>query len=110
MNPSSFSYLINGGNTFAFLCSGLSYSLAFAAVGKISGAHLNSALTLSSAIWKNTAWKAVPFYLLGQTLGAVCGMALVYTLQIDAIREVDIKKPYKAALIMISSPQSSTYR
>ena len=43
--------------------------------GPISGAHLNPAVTLSSAWQRHTAWREVPVYVTAQTGGAVAGVA-----------------------------------
>ena len=110
MDPTNFSYLLEGDLTFAYICTGLAYTFAFAIVGKVSGGHMNPALTIASAIWKKTTWKAVPFYLAGQAIGSLCGIALVYTLQIDAIREIDLKKALVAPRIMISNSYTSVYK
>lgn len=41
--------------------------------GKISGAHFNPAVTISDALMKGIAWRDVPFYIIGQTVGAIVG-------------------------------------
>ncbi len=43
------------------------------ALGNISGAHLNPAVTLGLAVTRKFSWKAVPTYVLFQLLGAVLG-------------------------------------
>ncbi|MBU7599857.1 aquaporin family protein [Streptomyces sp. XM4193] len=43
----------------------------------LSGAHLNPAVTVGIAI-KEGAWDKVPFYFLGQMIGAIIGATLVY--------------------------------
>jgi len=43
------------------------------ALGNISGAHLNPAVTLGSAVIGKFSWRAVPVYLLFQLVGAVLG-------------------------------------
>jgi len=48
------------------------------AVGRISGGHLNPAVTLGLAIAGKFAWRQVPGYIAGQLLGAFLGAALVW--------------------------------
>lgn len=44
----------------------------------LSGAHLNPAVTVGLAITEGDAWGKVPFYFLGQMIGAMIGAALVW--------------------------------
>jgi glycerol uptake facilitator protein len=53
-------------------------AIAVYAVGRISGAHLNPAITLSLALVGKFAWGDVPRYLLAQFLGAFLGAVLVW--------------------------------
>ena len=58
-----------------------------ASVAAPSGAHLNPAVTLGLAVAKKVGWDKVPFYLIGEFLGAIIGAMLcwaVYKLQFDA--------------------------
>lgn len=48
------------------------------AAGKVSGAHLNPAVTLGLAATGQFDWAKVPLYLTGQMLGAMLGAGLVY--------------------------------
>jgi glycerol uptake facilitator protein len=45
--------------------------------GPFSGAHLNPAVTLGLAVQGATPWDKVPFYLVGEFVGAMIGAALV---------------------------------
>src|SRR5581483_12168246 len=47
-------------------------------VASVSGAHLNPAVTLGLAVAGNVDWAAVPFYIIGQFIGAFIGAILVY--------------------------------
>jgi glycerol uptake facilitator protein len=57
---------------------GLAVAMAVYAVGRISGAHLNPAITLSLALVGKLPWSQVPAYLGGQFLGAFSGAVLVW--------------------------------
>ncbi|MEE8116104.1 MAG: MIP/aquaporin family protein [Gemmatimonadales bacterium] len=56
----------------------LAVAMAVYAVGRISGAHINPAVTLGLASIGSLAWTQVPVYLVGQMVGAVIGAVLVY--------------------------------
>ena len=59
---------------------GWALAVAFAvyAVGRISGAHLNPAVTVALAASGQFDWAQVPAYVLGQVSGAFLGACLVY--------------------------------
>lgn len=57
---------------------GLAVAMAAYAVGPISGAHLNPALTVGMALLGTFPWADVPAYIAAQFLGAMAGAALVY--------------------------------
>lgn len=57
---------------------GLAVTLAIYAVGKISGAHLNPAVTLALAWSGSFGWELVPGYILAQFAGAFSGAVLVW--------------------------------
>jgi len=56
----------------------MAVAMAVYAVGGISGAHLNPALTLALALTGDFPWADVPSYMLAQMLGAFLGACLVY--------------------------------
>lgn len=57
---------------------GLAVTLAIYAVGKISGAHLNPAVTIAFAIKGDFAWSNVVGYVTAQLAGAVVGAVIVW--------------------------------
>ncbi|MFB5266871.1 MIP/aquaporin family protein [Paenibacillus enshidis] len=57
---------------------GLAVAFAVYAVGGISGAHLNPAVTLALAFQGTFPWAEVPGYIIAQLLGAMVGATLVY--------------------------------
>lgn len=56
----------------------LAVTFAVYAVGQLSGAHLNPAVTLALAATGQFDWANVGTYIVGQMLGAMLGAALVY--------------------------------
>ncbi|CAN1848241.1 unnamed protein product [Linum perenne] len=60
---------------------------AIYAVGHISGAHFNPAVTVALAAIRRLPWKEVPMYVLGQLLGATLGSL---TLKVLFHRQTDI--------------------
>lgn len=55
------------------LAFGLALVAVVAAIGHVSGAHVNPAVTLGLAATGKFPWKSVPFYLGAQLVGAVLG-------------------------------------
>ncbi len=56
----------------------LGVAMAVYAVGRISGAHLNPAVTLGLAAVGKLPWNEVPTYIMGQMVGAFLGAVLVW--------------------------------
>ena len=57
---------------------GFAVCVAVYLVGYLSGAHLNPAITFAFALNQQTPWELVPFYFLGQMIGAFLGGCLVW--------------------------------
>ncbi|HEX4568269.1 MAG TPA: MIP/aquaporin family protein [Vicinamibacterales bacterium] len=57
---------------------GVAVALAVYAVGRISGAHLNPAVTIALATIGSFPWQRVPGYIAAQMLGAIGGAVLVW--------------------------------
>jgi MIP family channel proteins len=55
------------------LAFGLALAAVVAAVGHVSGAHVNPAVTLGMAATKKFPWQYVPHYVVAQLVGAVLG-------------------------------------
>ena len=68
----------NSGWIVITLAWGLAVAIGAYSVGRISGAHLNPAVTLGFAIIGKTPWEQVFTYLSGQFIGAFIGAVLVY--------------------------------
>lgn len=70
--------IVNGGYTNITLCWGLAVTMGIYIAGKISGAHLNPAVTLTMAVYRGFSWAKVLPYCAVQVIGAFLGAALVY--------------------------------
>jgi glycerol uptake facilitator protein len=57
---------------------GLGVAVAVYAVGQISGAHINPAVTLALAFTGDFPWSDVPNYILAQMIGAFIGACIVF--------------------------------
>jgi len=68
---------------------GFAVAVAVYAVGRISGAHLNPAVTVALASIGKFAWADVPMYILGQFIGAFVGAAIVWLHFLPHWRETD---------------------
>jgi glycerol uptake facilitator protein len=65
------------GISFAF---GLVIAAMVYALGKVSGCHINPAVTFALATTKRFPWREVPAYWFGQVLGAVLGAFAIWAL------------------------------
>jgi len=68
---------------------GLGVFVAVFMVGKISGAHLNPAVSVALAVAGKFDWNLVPGYVIAQTLGAMTGSFLVYQLYYDHFKQTE---------------------
>ncbi len=80
---------IHGGFTNVTFAWGLGVTMGIYIAGKISGAHLNPAVTLAVAIFRDFSWRKVLPYCVAQTAGAFAAAALVYWNYHPAFRAVD---------------------
>ncbi|MCR6488555.1 aquaporin family protein [Amycolatopsis sp. OK19-0408] len=96
----------NNGHDAGFLFINFGWAFAVftgASIAAPTGAHLNPAVTLGLAISGKTAWADVPFYFIGEMVGAILGAVLcwaAYKLQFD-----DHPEPENTLGIFSTAPQ-----
>lgn len=74
----NFSYAKGSGWVITTIGWGLSVTFGIYAVGTISGAHINPAVTTSLALAGEISWNIVPGYILAQVLGGIFGATLAW--------------------------------
>jgi glycerol uptake facilitator protein len=80
---------------------GMAVALGVYVAGGISGAHINPAVTLALAVFRDFPWRKVPGYMAAQVLGAFTAAALLYLNYKQAINA------YEAANHITRGEQSS---
>ena len=81
--------VVNGGTTNINLAWGLAVMLGVFVSAKISGAHLNPAVTLAWAVFRGFSWSKVAPYFLAQIAGAFSGAAIVFFSYREAFLKFD---------------------
>ena len=66
---------------------GFAVTAAILAVGSISGAHLNPAVTVAMAVWRGFAWRDVVPYVASQLAGAMLAAAALNVIFSEQLRE-----------------------
>jgi glycerol uptake facilitator protein len=90
--------IVNGGFTNITFAWGLGVTMGCYVAGRISGAHLNPAVTLSLAVFRDFPWRKVAPYTVAQTLGAFCAAALVYWNYLPAFQAADPNLDHTAGI------------
>jgi len=70
--------VVHGGYTNITIGWGVGVTMGVYVAGKVSGAHLNPAVTLALALFRGFPWRKVIPYSVAQTAGAFAGAALVF--------------------------------
>jgi glycerol uptake facilitator protein len=81
--------VVKGGYTNITLGWGLAVLMGICVAGRVSGAHLNPAVTLTLAVFRDFPRAKVAPYVLAQVAGAFAGAALVYFNYLPAFRQFD---------------------
>lgn len=100
----------DGGWVLITIGWGLAVTLGVYAVGNVSGAHLNPAVTLGFAVIGEFPWDSVVPYITGQMIGAIIGASIVFFVYLPHWRETkepDLKLAVFATGPAIRSPLSN---
>ncbi|MCS7025105.1 MAG: aquaporin family protein [Bryobacteraceae bacterium] len=81
--------VIKGGYTNVTLAWGLGVVMGIYTAGKVSGAHLNPAVTLALAVFRGFPWQKIVPYVAAQTAGAFFAAALVFLVYRPAFLRFD---------------------
>lgn len=73
------------------LAFGLSVVAMSYVIGNISGCHVNPAVSLAMLINKKMDAKDFTCYVIAQILGAIAGIAILYTIMINSGLEIDVQ-------------------
>lgn len=79
----------NGVPVNIHLAWGLAVTFGIYVSGKISGAHLNPAVTLALAVTKRFPWSKVLYYIIAQMIGCFIAAAIVFAVYYKKWVEVD---------------------
>src|SRR5438309_2935571 len=81
--------VVKGGYTNITLGWGLAVLMGICVAGRVSGAHLNPAVTLALAVYRGFSWRKVLPYSAAQVAGAFAAAALVYVNYLPAFNHFD---------------------
>src|SRR5437667_1179865 len=81
--------IIHGGYTNITLGWGLAVTMGIYIAGKISGAHLNPAVTLALAVFRGFSWGKVVPYIAVQVAGAFFAASMIYWNYLPAFHQLD---------------------
>jgi glycerol uptake facilitator protein len=90
--------VVHGGYTNITIGWGLAVTMGIYTAGKISGAHLNPAVTLTLAAFRGFPWRKVIPYMLVQTSGAFCAAGLVFWNYLPAFHKADPNLDHTAGI------------
>ncbi len=90
--------VVNGGFTNITLGWGLAVTMGIFTAGKISGAHLNPAVSITLAVFRGFPWKKVLPYSLAQIAGAFTAAGLVFWNYLPAFLKADPQLDHTAGV------------
>ena len=90
--------VVNGGYTNITIAWGLAVTMGIYVAGKITGAHLNPAVTVTLAAFRGFPWRKVLPYCLVQILGAFVAAAIVFWNYRPAFLAADPKLDHTAGI------------
>jgi glycerol uptake facilitator protein len=88
-DPSKPGEVVKGGYTNITLGWGLAVLMGVCVAGRVSGGHLNPAVTLALAVFRDFPWRKVLPYMAAQLAGAFVAAALVYVNYLPAFQKFD---------------------
>jgi len=90
--------VVMGGYTNITIAWGLAVTMGIYVSGRISGAHLNPAVSIALAVYRGFPWRKVLPYSIAQTLGAFCAAGLVFWNYLPAFHAVDPQLSHTAGI------------
>jgi glycerol uptake facilitator protein len=90
--------IVHGGFTNITIAWGLGVTMGCYVAGKISGAHMNPAVTIALAMFRDFPWRKVAPYIVAQVAGAFLASAMVYWNYLPAFRSADPNLDHTAGI------------
>ncbi len=97
-----------GGHDSIAWAWGIGVTLGVYVAARLSGAHLNPAVTIALAAFKGFPWRKVLPYSLAQTAGAFVAAAIVRFVYSDLINKVDPEHTFATQIIFSTLPGNGT--
>jgi len=98
-----------GGHDAITWAWGIGVTLGVYTAARLSGAHLNPAVTLALAVFKGFEWRKVAPYMLAQLVGAFIGAIIVRFTYSDLIASIDPKHTIATQGIFSTLPGNGAY-
>lgn len=98
-----------GGHDAITWAWGIGVTLGVYTAARLSGAHLNPAVTLALAVFKGFSWSKVAPYMVAQTIGAFLGALIVRFTYTDLIASIDPDHTIATQGIFSTLPGNGAY-